>query len=105
MPLLYDPLAAGLLIAPCPLPVRVKPASHAYFLYTSGSTGTPNGVVVDHASVVALLMDEARIAVQPGDTVAHLAAAAFDASVFEIWGALCRGGQVAVLNAHVTVAE
>ena len=48
----------------------------------------PKGVVVDHASVVGLIERESRIAVRPGQTVAQLAPAAFDASVFEIWGAL-----------------
>jgi amino acid adenylation domain-containing protein len=77
----------------------------AYVVYTSGSTGQPKGVVVDHASVIGLVEDESRIAVQPGQTVAHLAPAAFDASIYEIWGALCRGGRVVVLDAQVTIAE
>jgi amino acid adenylation domain-containing protein len=85
--------------------VAVGPGNAAYIVYTSGSTGVPKGVVVDHASILGLIDDEPRIAVEPGQTVAHLAPVAFDASVFEIWGALCRGGRVVVLDARVTVAE
>jgi amino acid adenylation domain-containing protein len=84
---------------------RARGTNAAYVIYTSGSTGQPKGVIIDHASVVGLVQDESRIAVQAGQTVAHFAPTAFDASVYEIWGALCRGGQVAVLDARVTVAE
>ncbi len=76
---------------------RVGAGHCAYVVYTSGSTGTPKGVMVEHSSVVALVSNDERLAVAPGDTVAHFAPTAFDASVFEIWGALCRGGQVAIL--------
>lgn len=81
------------------------PEHAAYVVYTSGSTGLPKGVVVDHASVLRLVDDESRIAVQPGQAVAHLAPVAFDASIFEIWGALCRGGQVVVLDPRASIAE
>jgi amino acid adenylation domain-containing protein len=77
----------------------------AYVIYTSGSTGQPKGVIVDHASVIGLVEDDSRIAVRAGQTIAHLAPTAFDASVYEIWAALCQGGRVAVLDARVTVAE
>jgi amino acid adenylation domain-containing protein len=85
--------------------VAVGPGNAAYIVYTSGSTGVPKGVVVDHASILGLIDGEPRIAVEPGQTVAHLAPVAFDASVFELWGALCRGGRVVVLDARVTMAE
>lgn len=85
--------------------VRVGAANAAYVIYTSGSTGRPKGVVVAHADVLGLIGKDSRIAVQPGETVAHLATAAFDASVYEIWGALGAGGRTIVLSPQVTVAD
>jgi len=85
--------------------VAAGPTNAAYVIYTSGSTGRPKGVVVDHASVIGLVEDESRIAVRPGQTVAHLAPAAFDASIYEIWGPLCRGGRVVVLDPQVSIMD
>ncbi|MBB4906166.1 non-ribosomal peptide synthetase [Actinophytocola algeriensis] len=90
-------LATGL-DGTAPLPAEPGDADQcAYVIYTSGSTGTPKGVVVEHRSVVSLLRNDSRLAIAPGETVAHFAPTAFDASVFEIWGALCRGAEVAIL--------
>ncbi|MFC0098354.1 amino acid adenylation domain-containing protein [Micromonospora marina] len=87
-------------------PVDATPDGAAYLIYTSGSTGRPKGVVVDHASVTELVTTEPRIAIAPGDVVAQLAPTSFDASTFEIWGALCRGGTLVLFDTTVVgVAE
>jgi amino acid adenylation domain-containing protein len=79
------------------LRVDVHPGNSAYLIYTSGSTGVPKGALIEHGSVVSLVMDDPRLAVAPGDTVAQFAPAAFDASTFEIWSPLCRGGRIAII--------
>ncbi|ACM39348.1 peptide synthetase (plasmid) [Allorhizobium ampelinum S4] len=66
----------------------------AYICYTSGSTGTPKGVMIDHAAVVRTVMatDYANFGVR--ETFLQFAPLAFDASTFEIWGALLNGGRL-----------
>jgi amino acid adenylation domain-containing protein len=68
----------------------------AYILYTSGSTGDPKGVAVTHRNVIRLVRatDYARLG--PDEVLLQLAPLSFDASTFEIWGALLNGGRLVV---------
>jgi amino acid adenylation domain-containing protein/non-ribosomal peptide synthase protein (TIGR01720 family) len=65
--------------------------SPAYCLYTSGSTGNPKGVVVEHRSVVRLVKNIRYISFQPEDRLLQTAPIEFDPSTFEIWGMLLNG--------------
>ncbi|HET9896837.1 MAG TPA: non-ribosomal peptide synthetase [Streptosporangiaceae bacterium] len=88
------------------LTVEVDRASLAYIIYTSGSTGVPKGVAVSHGNVVDLVESDSRLAIGPGEVVAALAPTAFDASTFEIWCPLARGGRIALLSKEqVSVSE
>ncbi|MFC6082748.1 amino acid adenylation domain-containing protein [Sphaerisporangium aureirubrum] len=69
------------------------PGDALYVMYTSGSTGVPKGVEVTHGGVVRLCVDPV-LAIGPGDVVAQLAPVTFDASTFEIWGALLNGASL-----------
>ncbi|HEY6353583.1 MAG TPA: non-ribosomal peptide synthetase, partial [Burkholderiaceae bacterium] len=66
----------------------------AYVMYTSGSTGQPKGVMVEHHSIVSLVRDTNYVTFGPGDAVLQVGALSFDASTFEIWGPLLGGGSV-----------
>lgn len=81
-------------------------SSAAYVMYTSGSTGAPKGVIVDHASIVALVTLDERITVAPGEVVVQFASVAFDAATFELWAPLGSGGTVAIVSSrHASIAE
>ncbi|MEM7482027.1 MAG: amino acid adenylation domain-containing protein [Acidobacteriota bacterium] len=71
----------------------------AYIMFTSGSTGRPKGVAVPHRGIVRLVRDGRYASFGPQQTYLLAAPAAFDASTFEIWGALANGGRLAVAPA------
>ncbi|MCX6581121.1 MAG: amino acid adenylation domain-containing protein [Candidatus Aminicenantes bacterium] len=60
----------------------------AYVIYTSGSTGRPKGVMVEHRNVVRLVINPNYISFESPDRILQSGALEFDASTFEIWGAL-----------------
>lgn len=91
----------GRIIDLAELPAAGEPVSpsgiglddRAYVAYTSGSTGRPKGIAQTHlgfAQFVAWWSGEFGIA--PGGRVAQWAAAGYDASLVEIFGALVAGG-------------
>ena len=68
-----------------------------YVSYTSGSTGRPKGVVVPHRAVVRLVKGTDYVSLTAEDRLLHLSPLSFDASTFELWGALLNGGRVVLL--------
>ena len=86
-----------------PLDVPVSPENLAYVIYTSGSTGKPKGNLVTHANVARLLSATGPwFGFGPDDVWTLFHSAAFDVSVWEIWGALAHGGRLVVVPALVT---
>ena len=74
----------------------------SYILYTSGSTGDPNGVPVRHDQVMALLRAGHRVLdFRPDDVWSLFHSVAFDFSVWELWGALTTGAQLWVVPLEV----
>jgi amino acid adenylation domain-containing protein/non-ribosomal peptide synthase protein (TIGR01720 family) len=73
------------------------PESLAYICYTSGSTGTPKGALIEHRNVVRLVRQSDYVDFAGFDKPLRIlqgGSLAFDASTFEIWGALLNGGCV-----------
>ncbi|CAJ0554478.1 Ff.00g129910.m01.CDS01 [Fusarium sp. VM40] len=76
------------------LRTHTKPSasSLAYVLYTSGSTGKPKGVMVEHRSILRLVMQSNCTQYLTGNgAIAHMANTIFDASTLEIYMALLNG--------------
>ncbi|MGH3616056.1 MAG: amino acid adenylation domain-containing protein, partial [Pseudonocardia sp.] len=75
--------------------VALDPRQLAYVMYTSGSTGVPKGVAVCHRDVVGLALARCFSGRAHERVLLH-SPAAFDASTYELWVPLLRGGQVVV---------
>ncbi|MDX7987526.1 amino acid adenylation domain-containing protein, partial [Xenorhabdus sp. 12] len=103
--LLLDADQGGLAAQPNhnPDPHALGLTSHhlAYVIYTSGSTGMPKGVMVEHRSVLRLIINNGFADIGSDDCVAHCANTAFDASTWEIWAALLNGGRLHVIPQSV----
>jgi amino acid adenylation domain-containing protein len=76
----------------------VEPDDAAYLMFTSGSTGKPKGVVVPHRGIVRLVKNVSYADLGPEETILQLAPLSFDASTFEIWGALLNGGRLVLMS-------
>ena len=76
-----------------PPPASTRPGDLAYVLFTSGSTGQPKGVMIEHAQAVNTLQDiNRRMKVGPEDRVLALSALHFDLSVYDLFGVIAAGG-------------
>lgn len=74
-----------------------SPNHLAYVVYTSGSTGEPKGVMIEHQSVVAHVSGYVQFhRLTERDRVLALTPAHFDASVEQIFPALSIGGCVVI---------
>ena len=83
--------------------VRRESAHPAYVIYTSGSTGRPKGVCVTHHNLMGLLASAGEVFdLGPADVWTCFHSAAFDFSVWELWGALSGGARVVLVPFEVS---
>lgn len=70
----------------------------AYIIYTSGSSGSPKGVMISHASAANTILDiNRRFSIGAYDRVLGLSSAGFDLSVYDLFGTLAAGGTLVTL--------
>ncbi|WP_346838327.1 amino acid adenylation domain-containing protein [Microbulbifer sp. SAOS-129_SWC] len=70
----------------------------AYIIFTSGTTGKPKGVMVNHQSVLAFAFDEKYVVRKTVNRVASLSNYSFDAFVFDFFFSLLNGKSVYLLD-------
>lgn len=86
-------------------PSTVQPQHLVYVLYTSGTTGKPKGVMVEHRNVVKLVTDQNYVDISSRDVLTQLMHINFDLAAFDIWGALVNGATLAILPCKVTLSS
>ncbi|KAL6787540.1 hypothetical protein J3E68DRAFT_445398 [Trichoderma sp. SZMC 28012] len=92
-------------VQPLALARQPSATSLAYVMFTSGSTGLPKGVMIEHRSILrtAELFTEMQHLL-PKLVIAHASNIAFDASTWEIYTALLNGGTLICLS-HSTLLD
>ncbi|GGX08656.1 non-ribosomal peptide synthase/polyketide synthase [Aquimarina muelleri] len=75
----------------------------AYVIYTSGTTGNPKGVMINHRNVIRLLFnDKFQYDFSDTDVWTLFHSYCFDFSVWEMYGALLRGGELVIVPKEIS---
>lgn len=75
----------------------VRPSNIAYVMFTFGSTGSPEGVVLEHSAVTTSLMAHGpKLGFKEHSRVLQFAAYTSDISVMEIFSTLLFGGYICI---------
>jgi D-alanine--poly(phosphoribitol) ligase subunit 1 len=86
-------------------PVTVGPDELSYIIFTSGTTGTPKGVMIENESVCQFIeIMHQRFALRADDRVAEASELTFDASVFDMFMAWSSGASLFVVPAAQLMA-
>jgi amino acid adenylation domain-containing protein len=73
-----------------------SPDALAYVMYTSGSTGSPKGVMIEHRHVLQRLRGAHDLQPLPGEGTLQVNRPDFDTQTWEVWGAFLAGARLVI---------
>ncbi len=87
------------------LSMPIDPEQACFVLFTSGTTGLPNGVEVSHKNLCNILLTEpGSMKMQPGFKVSQILNIAFDMAAWEILGCLSHGATLVIRGSDIQEA-
>ncbi|MBO0468539.1 amino acid adenylation domain-containing protein [Enterococcus plantarum] len=78
--------------------IGIRDTNIAYIMFTSGTTGEPKGVQISHSNIINLVKNDVYLKLTENNIFLQTGAFSFDATTFEIWGALLNGGTVVLTD-------
>jgi amino acid adenylation domain-containing protein len=94
-----EEFAAGLPVAAATAHRALTPANTAYILYTSGSTGVPKGVMIEHRALTNLVTAvRSGLPLTAADRVLQHASFGFDAAVADMFCAWAAGAELHIAD-------
>lgn len=88
-----------------PPPRDVSPRNLAYIMYTSGSTGQPKGVMIEHDGVVRLVHNQDYMPFGPEFNFLYGGPLSFDLSTIEIYTPILHGSTLIISDADILTPE
>ena len=82
--------------------VAVRREDGCFILFTSGTTGLPNGVQVSHKNLCNVVLNPpANLSIGQGTKVGQILSIAFDMCAWEIWSCIGQGGTLLIRGKNI----
>jgi amino acid adenylation domain-containing protein len=82
-------------------PLTIKPSALSNVIFTSGTTGVPKGVMIEHRAIVRTAVNAKHILTHSGDVWSQTVELSFDPSTMEIFSSLLNGATLCIISTEL----